>query len=269
MRAIRVLSLNLWNDQGDVERRMSVLLPQLVALEPHVIALQEVRMSPRLRQAEIIAEALHGDFRFAEVDPCRERGAIGNAIVSRLPILSHAVLELPGIAGDPRNALKATIDTPAGSFVLVTTHLRWQLDGAPVREEQVVALDEFARLEPGPLPTVLCGDFNCSPDSDVYRFLTGRASLHGRGTYWRDAFQNRHPHDDGFTWSAANPLIERSVEPERRIDFVFVAMMRDDGPGAVLDSRVVLDVPGEDDVFASDHFGVYAEIATVPVEGGF
>jgi endonuclease/exonuclease/phosphatase family metal-dependent hydrolase len=135
-----------------------------------------------------------------------------------------------------------------------------------VREAQVVALDAFARANPGPLPTVLTGDFNCTPDSDVHRFMTGRASLGGQGTYWRDAFQRRHPRSDGFTWSARNPLVARSVERNRRIDFVFVGPMRERGPGAILHARVVLDLPGPEEVYPSDHFGVFAEIALVPVD---
>ena len=44
--------------------------------------------------------------------------------------------------------------------------------------------------------------------------------------------------------------------------------MKDDGPGAVLHARVVLDLPGADGVYASDHFGVFAEIALEPVDNG-
>src|SRR5947208_2185916 len=173
---------------------MSVLLPQLVALQPHLVALQEVREASHLKQAAVIADVLGADFRFAPADPASARGPIGNAVVSRLPIVSHAVLPLPAPEGDPRNALRCELETPAGRLSFITTHIAWELDAAPIREAQVVALDAFAKADPGPIPTVLCGDFNCTPDSDVHRFFTGRASLAGRGTYWRDAYQRRHPH---------------------------------------------------------------------------
>ena len=58
----------------------------------------------------------------------------------------------------------------------------------------------------------------------------------------------------------------RWIERNRRLDYVFVGQIRDDGWGAVLDARVVLDLPDANGVYASDHFGVYAEIgiATAP-----
>jgi endonuclease/exonuclease/phosphatase family metal-dependent hydrolase len=131
-----------------------------------------------------------------------------------------------------------------------------------------VVVDEWARRDPGELPTVMCGDFNCTPDSLVHQFLTGRASLLGRGTYWRDAYQRRHPHSDGFTWGARNPNVARNVERDRRIDYIFVGPMQDRGPGAILHARVVLDLADEDQVFPSDHFGVLTEIALETVYAG-
>ena len=126
------------------------------------------------------------------------------------------------------------------------------------------ALTEL-QLQPPCTPT---SDFNCTPDALVHQFLTGRSSLLGRGTYWRDAYQRRHQHSDGFTWSARNPHVVRNVERNRRLDYVFVGPMKDDGPGAVLHARVVLDLAGHEQVFPSDHFGVFAEIALEQVENG-
>src|SRR5207302_6375979 len=169
-------------------------------------------------------------------------------------------LTLPGPAHDRRGALRCEVTTPAGRLSVVTTHLSWELEAPHIREQQILVLDSFARENAGALPTVMTGDFNCTPDSLVHQFLTGRASLQGRGTYWRDCFQRRHPHSDGFTWSARNPYVARSVERNRRVDYIFIGSMKDDGPGAVLHARVVLDLPGGDCVYPSDHFGVFAEI---------
>lgn len=269
MKSLRIVTINLWNGQRGVERRMEVLVPQLVALQPHIVTLQEVIEDPAgLQQARLIAHALGAEHRFGCVDAESKGGPIGNAIVSRLPIRGEKQLKLPGPAGDRRGALRCELATPAGRLSVVTTHLTWELDGPHHREQQVLALDEFARADPGPIPTVMTGDFNCTPDSLVHHFLTGRASLQGRGTYWRDCFQRRHPRSDGFTWSARNPYVARSVERNRRVDYVFIGPMKDDGPGAVLHARVVLDLPGPDCVYPSDHFGVFTEIALEQVENG-
>ncbi len=269
MGTLRIVTLNLWNGQGAAERRMEVLLPQLLALQPQVVTLQEVLQNPRgLVQAQRIADALRADYRFGVVDESAADGPIGNAIVSTLPIGGESRLMLPAPHGDLRGALRCELETARGRLSVVTTHLTWELDGPHHREAQVSVLDQFARANPGPIPTLLTGDFNCTPDSLVHQFLTGRASLAGHGTYWRDCFQRRHPHSDGFTWSARNPYVARSVERNRRVDYVFVGPMKDDGPGAVLHARVVLDLPGRDHVFPSDHFGVFAEIALEQVESG-
>ncbi len=269
MKSLRIVTLNLWNGQRGVERRMEVLMPQLLALQPHVVTLQEVLESPTgVQQGKLIASALRAEYRFGCVDECSPDGPIGNAIVSRLPIRGESHLKLPGPPGDRRGAVRCELETEAGRFSIVTTHLTWELDGPQHREQQVLVLDEFARANPGPIPTVMTGDFNCTPDSLVHQFLTGRASLQARGTYWRDTFQRRHPHSDGFTWSARNPYVARSVERNRRVDYIFVGPMKDDGPGAVLHARVVLDLPGADCVYPSDHFGVFAEIALEQVVNG-
>lgn len=269
MESIRIVTLNLWNGQRQVEQRMQVLLPQLMALQPHVVGLQEVLEQPgAMQQAHLIASALRGEYRFGCVDDESRDGPVGNAIVSRLPIRGESRLVLPGPPSDRRGALRCELETPAGRVSVVTTHLTWELDAPHVREQQALALDAFAKANPGEIPNILCGDFNCTPDSLVYHFLTGRASLGGRGTYWRDTFQRRHPHSDGFTWSARNPYVARAVERNRRVDYVFVGPMADTGPGAILHARVVLDLPGAGDVYPSDHFGVFAEIALGQVDSG-
>lgn len=269
MKSLRIVTLNLWNGQRGVERRMEVLVPQLLALQPHVVTLQEVLEQPGgMQQAQLIAQALRAECRFGCVDAESIGGPIGNAIVSRLPIRGESQLTLPGPPGDRRGALRCELETAVGRLSVLTTHLTWELDGPHHREQQVLVLDEFARANPGPIPTIMTGDFNCTPDSLVHQFLTGRASLGGRGTYWRDCFQRRHPHSDGFTWSARNPYVARSVERNRRVDYIFIGPMKDDGPGAVLHARVVLDLPGADCVYPSDHFGVFAEIALEQVEKG-
>jgi endonuclease/exonuclease/phosphatase family metal-dependent hydrolase len=55
------------------------------------------------------------------------------------------------------------------------------------------------------------------------------------------------------------------LEPDRRIDYVFVGPMRRDGRGVVQKCRIVLDRAAPDGAFASDHFGVYAEIQLAPL----
>jgi len=267
VRSIRVVTLNLWNDRPDVVARIRVAVEGLKALKPDVIALQEVVSdTPTMEnQAALIARALDAHWQF---DPVSDHGGVqlGNAIASRFPIESHRSIALPSDPADPRRALLCRVKTPLGILPFVATHLSWEMWQAPRREAQVVALDEFVHQHPGDLPVVIGGDFNTSPDSSAIMFLTGKMGLAGRGTYYRDAWQRRHPFERGATWSDKNPYTVRWIERNRRLDYIFVGHIRDDGWGAVLDCRVILDMPGPDGTFASDHFGVYAELGLAPPE---
>jgi endonuclease/exonuclease/phosphatase family metal-dependent hydrolase len=264
---LRVMSLNLWNDRGDVTQRLQAALAAIKLLDVDAIGLQEVREAHGgLRQAQQIAAALDAKSIFAAADARSPSGAIGNAVVSRLPMRLLGETMLPADGRDPRVAVAVELQTRYGAFCFVTTHLTWEMEASPIRERQVVALDAFARPFARSLPSVMTGDFNASPDADAIRFLTGRKSLDGQGTYWRDAWARIHPHDDGYTWSARNPQVVRLVERNRRIDYIFVGPLADDGRGAIVDARVVLDQPDKDGVFPSDHFAVFAEIALEPVE---
>jgi endonuclease/exonuclease/phosphatase family metal-dependent hydrolase len=266
VRPVRVVSLNLWNDRPDAARRIQVAIDGLRGLQPDVIGLQEVVSSESFDQAQQIAGALEMGFFYDPVDQRRIGGALGNAIVSRFPILATDSAPLPGPPEDPRRVAHAQVETPNGRLPFFTCHTSWEMWLSPRREAQVVAVDEFVHAHPGDLPPILTGDFNASPDTSAIRFLTGRTSLLGRGTYYRDAFARRRPHSDGHTWSDRNPYAVRWIERNRRLDYIFVGQMTATGWGAILDARVVLDLPGPDGTFASDHFGVYAEIGLAPAE---
>ena len=240
---------------------MQVAAAGLKALSPDVLALQEVTLSETLDEAAILAHTIDGHVHY---DPIHERrpgeSVIGNAVVSRYPIRRTEAISLPSGPEDPRRAMFCALETPAGILPFFNCHLSWEMWQTPRREAQVVALDQFVTAHGGDCPPIVCGDFNASPDSAAILFMTGRMSLAGRGAYYRDSWARRHLHDDGHTWSDRNPHAVRWIERNRRLDYIFVGQLRADGWGAILDCRVVLDMPGSDGAYASDHFGVYAEV---------
>lgn len=267
MRPVRVVTLNLWNDRPDVTARLRVAIDGLRGLSPDLVTLQEVVEGGSLgNQAGLIARELGLEWCFDSVDARRDGGPLGNAVLSRFPIRMNASVALPSAPEDPRRALLCHVETPMGLLPIVSCHLSWEMWLSPRREAQVVALDDFVKSHPADLPPIVAGDFNASPDTAAIRFLTGRTSLAGRGTYYRDAWLRRHPHADGYTWSDKNPYAVRWIERNRRIDYIFIGPIHPTGWGAVLDARVVLDLPGPDGVFASDHFAVYAELGEATPE---
>ena len=70
----------------------------------------------------------------------------------------------------------------------------------------------------------------------------------------------------GFTWARRNPFTGklRWLEPDRRIDYIFVTPMRRDGRGEIVRCDLVFAEPDADGCFGSDHFGVMADIRVAP-----
>jgi endonuclease/exonuclease/phosphatase family metal-dependent hydrolase len=262
---MRLVTLNLWNEQGPLARRMELCVEQLRALEPDVVALQEVRQSAAVpNQAATLASALGMNHVWARAMTWN-KGDEGLAIMSKHPIVGEGHRELPHASEKERRiCLYARLDTPQGPLDAYTVHLNYRSTHGQIREDQIAAAEAFMRETPDVrIPKVLMGDFNAVPDSDEIRFLKGLRTVNGRRVYFQDAWAHLRPREPGWTWAKSNPFTERMawLERDRRIDYIFVGHTNLDGTGMLLDCRVVLDVPDGEGVFPSDHYGLYAEIA--------
>jgi endonuclease/exonuclease/phosphatase family metal-dependent hydrolase len=132
------------------------------------------------------------------------------------------------------------------------------------RVQQVLFIDDVVGRSCDPsasMPPILCGDFNAEPMSDEIRFLTARAVIDGRSTYFQDAWAIVHD-GRGVTWDPANDLAAGANEPPARIDYVFVgeASHRPDRAGRVVNAALVFNQP-RTGTFASDHYGLCVDIA--------
>jgi endonuclease/exonuclease/phosphatase family metal-dependent hydrolase len=291
--ALRVVTLNLWGLEPPLAHRLDLAARQLAELAPDVVCLQEVRpLAARggPTTADALAERLGLTARYAVAVAWAdgEHGALpageeGLAVLAR-EVGEVRALPLPDARpGDARILLSAHVATASGPIWAHTTHLHYRLDDGLARERQVVAIDEALRAcgrDAASAPQILCGDFNATPDSDEMRFLRGLTTLAGRRTHFQDAWLRLHrepgPGDgpaEGITWSSENqwtrPL--RSLDLDRRIDYVYVTTRKRDGRGTVLRSCVVLTgrepaagAPPEEGVCASDHYGVLADVQIAP-----
>ncbi len=274
---LRLVTINFWGTEPPLDRRLALASRQLAELAPDAVAMQEVRpldgregettadhLADQLGMHRVYAESLCWDDD--AFFPGHPGGSEGLAILSRHPIGDHRVVKLPeGRPTEQRILLSAALETPAGPVWCHTTHLHYRLDDGLAREKQVLTVDAAIRAIDSRAPQLLCGDFNATADHDEIRFLRGLTTLGGRRTHYQDAFARIHPGEPGLTWSSENehtrPL--RSLDIDRRIDFVFVTTRKKDGRGTVLDARVVLD-QRDGDLCASDHYGVLAEVQIEP-----
>ena len=281
---LRVVTLNLWGNEPPLERRLALAIRQLQALAPDVVCLQEVRPLDGAKgrtTAEVLADALGYAAHYAVavswddgVHPKLPAGQEGLAVIAK-QIDDARVLPLPEPRpADARILLSAQIATHGGPIWVHTTHLHYRLDDGLAREHQVLAVDAAIRAfgrDNTSAPQILCGDMNATPDSDEMRFLRGLTTLGGRRTHFQDAWLRLHrepgPGDgpaEGITWSSENGLTRplRSLDIDRRIDYVYVTSRKKDGRATIHDCRVVM-TERDGDLCASDHYGVLADVQVV------
>jgi endonuclease/exonuclease/phosphatase family metal-dependent hydrolase len=267
---LSILSLNLWHDSGPWPERAKLIREWIEQLDPDLIGLQEVLVGPGL---DLAAELLGGSglqLDFGAASPFERSGtrlAFGNAVATRWPIVAREELRLPDAGdGETRAALRVRVAAPFGPVSFTCTHLNWRFEQGAVRERQARAVGDFVLGSTGPdeFPPILVGDLNAEPDSAEIRYLSGLQSLDGRSIYLRDTWRYAGGGGAGLTWSRRNPYTRPWLEPDRRIDYVFVGPPQRSGVGEVEHCRVVCDA-GREGVWPSDHFGVYAELRTEPM----
>jgi endonuclease/exonuclease/phosphatase family metal-dependent hydrolase len=282
---LRIVTLNLWGTEPPLDARLALAARQLAQLAPDAVCLQEVRPLDHQRRtgrttAEVLADALGMTAHYQTAVawqgvPGLADGEEGLAVIARR-IVDRRVEPLPDARPtEARILLSVQVDTPAGPIWVHNTHLHYRLDDGVARERQVLAIDDAIRRlgrDRDSPPQILCGDFNATADSDEIRFLRGLTTLGGRRTHFQDAWLRLHREPDpgdgpaeGITWSSENRFTRplRSLDLDRRIDYVFVTTRKKDGRGTIHDCRVVLtqrEGLGEVAICASDHYGVCADV---------
>jgi endonuclease/exonuclease/phosphatase family metal-dependent hydrolase len=256
---LRVLTLNVQNDEGD-PRRAGLLNREIRRLDPDLVALQEVVPPAEKLLDGTGLHATHQADVLGYVPPHADRYG-GTAVATRWPHRVAGVVDHR--AGDVHWwTLAVAYDVPgAGEQLLITPTTPWQFDAEAAREHQAVRTAELEREHRRALPTIIAGDFNAAPDAASIRFLSGLQSLHGRSVHFHDAWAVAGD-GPGHTWSVDNPLaaaeIDRIVgQPahRRRIDYVFVGSAQARITGAQL-----IGTEPVDGVWLSDHAGVLVDL---------
>lgn len=269
---MRVLTWNVWWRFGPWEERRDAILAVLDELRPDVVGLQEVWARDGENLAEWLASRLGTHWTWAPSraprhwqrrldDPAAD---VGNAVLSRWPIVERDTLELPAPEGgdDGRLALYAGIDAPSCRVPFFTTHLSSAADASALRCRQVRELVRFvARHSDGTgFPPVVTGDFNAWPDSDEIRLLGGcKTAPAVPGRVFVDAWEYAGPTWPSATWDAANPYVAAHFSPSVRIDYIHVGPPGPGGLGAVRSVRRAGDGPVAG-VWPSDHAAVLADL---------
>lgn len=263
---VRILTLNLWGRNGTWADRRRVLIEGFRALQPDLVALQEVIKTGEYDQ---VIDLFGPGWSIAHQQG-RDAEGMGISIASRWPLGAVQELDLhvtPRTSNFPCGTLIAEVFAPApvGSLLFVNHFPNWQLDFEYERELQAVlaarAVEELARLSG--LHVILGGDLDADSDATSIRFWCGRQSLDGMSVCYRDAWESLHPHEPGHTFTPENPLMAHANWdwPFRRIDYLFVRCGEHGGPTLKIAScQRIFDEP-VNGLWASDHFGLVADLA--------
>jgi endonuclease/exonuclease/phosphatase family metal-dependent hydrolase len=268
-----VLAINVWNVAGDV-RRTALLNGAIRRLAPDLVAFEEVIQTPDRNQLqELLHETgLHGTHQLdvmPSASPWVEQYG-GSAVATRWPHRVAEVIDprLPDAMDIPWATMAVTVPIPdEGDLLFISASTSWRLEAESARERQAVALADLDARHRGPLPTVIAGDFNATPNAASVRYLTGLQSIGGRSVHYHDAWEVAGE-GSGYTWDIDNPngraemdKIIRQPNHRRRIDYVFVGSWYAH-PKAhcyIKSAKLAFDEQ-IDGVWLSDHYGVSVEL---------
>jgi endonuclease/exonuclease/phosphatase family metal-dependent hydrolase len=272
---LRVATLNLFGMRADWAARRNVARLGFAELKPDLVSLQEViKMSDYDQAADVLGEGyhfLHHTVRLADGQ--------GDSIASRWPIVADHEIKVPmadRTAGFLSSSLVAKIDIPQpiGPVLLVNHATAFELTREADRERQATVIADYLEQHVAAQPShvIVAGDLNAHPNASSIRYWTGTQSLNGGSVCYRDAWATRHACETGHTFTTENTLTataeggEWELEPGRRIDYIFVRC-NDHGPTLDIRScQMIFDRP-VNDIWASDHFGVTADLSAFTPTG--
>ncbi|RXJ00379.1 endonuclease [Anaerobacillus alkaliphilus] len=224
---LKVMTFNMRHGRGlDAKVNLQKVADLIKQEDVDIIALNEVdqmfsRRSHYVDQAYWLANELQMNYEFGPSLSFKGR-SYGNAIISRLPILSHKnhQFQLKPLLAEPRAILEATIQVESDLVTVLTSHFSIH----PIlNQKQVNFCLNFGTTN----PIILMGDFNRQSSSQSYQKLSKK---------FYDCSINR-------------PLPTfSSKRPRSRIDYIFVSSHFN-----VTRTKVI-------ETDASDHLPVLAEL---------
>jgi endonuclease/exonuclease/phosphatase family metal-dependent hydrolase len=170
-----------WNIHGTLGFNPAFDLAGVVALicrwRPDVIALQEVdsRRPPESEDAFAFLQGALGQHGIHAHSITTADGHYGQILISSCPITNSEIHDISAPEREPRRAIRAELETPAGPVRVVATHL-----GLSIGERRRQAQLLLALTGAPDMTTVVLGDFNDwflagSVRSVLARVLSGRS----------------------------------------------------------------------------------------------
>lgn len=191
MNSPRSLRLLTWNIHGTFGLNPRFDLERAIALirkwAPDIVALQEVDSRRSLPNGgdpfDLLQQAL-GKHGISARSISTTDGHYGQILISCCPIRTSKVHDISWPEREPRRAIMAEIEAPAGLVRVVATHL-----GLSIGERRGQARELLSLAGPPDMPTVVMGDFNDwfwagSVHAVLARELPGRSGFRTFPSLW-------------------------------------------------------------------------------------
>ncbi len=240
--AVRIMTYNVHSCVGVDGRHSPKRIARVIGrYQPDIVALQELdigrKRTGEADQPHLIAKELEMLYHFhPAMEVAEER--YGDAVLSRYPMELVRAMKLPRLESrlklEPRGAVWVSVQVGDVRLQIINAHLSFY---GPECRHQAKALvgPEWLAHPRCADPVILCGDFNCLPNTNPWRTLNGKL---------RDVQRVLEEHRPLATWFGRYPI--------GRIDHVFVS------PGI----RVcAIEVPNTRlDKLASDHLPLIVDL---------
>ncbi|CAA9330424.1 MAG: hypothetical protein AVDCRST_MAG61-2846 [uncultured Friedmanniella sp.] len=271
---LRVLTMNVYGPANpDWERRSRLIATTIRTLDPDIVALQEVPVTSSHVLDQLVGAVAHrSHFSQASDD------GVAGTLATRWPHRRIAEIDLR-FNDRSRDTLSwcasvlVEVDTPLGPVVVAHHKPSWPFPFEHEREQQAVltarALEDH--IGDSDVHAIVLGDFDATPDSASMLFWRGRRAVDGFSVCYQDAWEFARRDDPGHTFDVENPLVrdgEVATAVSRKIDHILVRGGWHGPSLRVMDCRRILDGPVHG-VWASDHYGVLADLALPRNQPGF
>lgn len=241
---MKIASYNIWDSHAGMPHRMTQIIRELQNTCADILCLQEVA---DLSTHNILASALKYSHTYMN-EPA------GTSILSRYPIT-------PAFSLAYSTSVYVCTDT---SIFLTNLHLPWE--SASEREKAIVEIIRECDKCCADY-TILVGDFNCSENASVHRFLLGEQSLAGCDAYYFDLAEAWAD----MTGIPAEPTLnfrknprwngKNTMEKNQRFDRILLKNpYPNEYPALRKISLFGTSVDPETKLSASDHYGVMGEL---------
>ena len=256
---MKIATYNVWNENKGKGNRYHQLINEINAVNADIIALQEVTTC---FFNDFITKVT--DYKYCVFRKYKEEDE-GLAILSKYPIKSCFFLkESEDFAFSA--ALNVSFEVEKLRFSFTNVHLPW--DSAKAKEEQIVAIDRYIHSQKEQADYfIMLGDFNGSLNSSVHRYLLlGEQTINGNESnpYW-DELSSSFSELNGLPLKPTLDFVKPSMGRKNTIYIPCVVdriYIMDNLVDKILKSVEIfgIDISPQNNLSASDHYGVVAEV---------